>query len=78
MRLWRAGQTGLQAGNSLAGHQYTVNCCAFSPGGTLLARSVLASITALFNKLSSGATDGTTRLWDGRTGELIHILHQPR
>ena len=43
-------------------HQYSVNSVCLSPGGTLLC---------------SASTDGTSRLWDARTGSELAILIQP-
>ena len=42
-----------------AGHEATVYCVAFSADCALLA---------------SGSWDKTVRLWDARTGQLLHLL----
>ena len=43
-------------------HKYSVNAVSLSPGGTLLC---------------SASTDGTSRLWDARTGSQLASLVQP-
>lgn len=43
-------------------HKYSVNAVSLSPGGTLLC---------------SASTDGTSRLWDARTGSELASLVQP-
>ena len=45
-----------------AGHQYSVNSVSVSPGGTLVC---------------SGSTDGTSLLWDTRSGGAVGSLLQP-
>ena len=44
---------------ALAGHENLVLCVAFSADSVLLA---------------SGSRDNTVRLWDARTGQLLHLL----
>uniref|UniRef100_S4RSC4 WD repeat, SAM and U-box domain-containing protein 1 n=1 Tax=Petromyzon marinus TaxID=7757 RepID=S4RSC4_PETMA len=43
-------------------HTYAVHCCCFNPDGSLLATC---------------STEGTTALWDARTGQRITVLLQP-
>ncbi|NXU46566.1 WSDU1 protein, partial [Drymodes brunneopygia] len=46
----------------LRGHTYAVHCCCFSPSGRVLA---------------SCSTDGTSALWDTRSGRRLAVLQQP-
>jgi len=48
-------------GKTLRGHESEVNCVAFSPDGKLLA---------------TGSNDNTLRVWDAKTGSIVHILPQ--
>ena len=47
----------------LAGHDGSVNCCAFSPDGS---RAVTAS----------GSGDNTARIWDAETGAVLRMLEE--
>jgi cytochrome c len=48
-------------GPLLSGHEGHVNAVAFSPDGS---------------RLYSGAQDGTIRLWDTATGEMLRVIHR--
>ncbi|XP_042215697.1 WD repeat, SAM and U-box domain-containing protein 1-like isoform X2 [Homarus americanus] len=60
---WQVGDQFVEVGYSpLLGHTYAVNCVNFSPYGT---------------KLASASTDGSTIIWDVKTGDRLCTLQPP-
>ncbi|XP_069175368.1 WD repeat, SAM and U-box domain-containing protein 1 isoform X1 [Procambarus clarkii] len=60
---WQVGDTFVEVSYSpLLGHTYGVNCVSFSPFGT---------------KLASASTDGSTIIWDVKTGDRLCSLQPP-
>ncbi|XP_071539559.1 WD repeat, SAM and U-box domain-containing protein 1-like isoform X1 [Panulirus ornatus] len=58
---WQVGDAFIEVSYSpLLGHTYGINCVCFSPFGT---------------KLASASTDGSTILWDVKTGDQLCSLH---
>ena len=62
VRLWNTDDFAEEECSPLLGHTYYVQCCAFSPFGTVLA---------------SCSTDGKLILWDTKNGSELAVLQHP-
>ncbi len=59
VRMWMLDDYSEHATSPLCGHTYSVNCCIFSPNGSMLA---------------SCSTDGKLILWDSKSGDKLAVL----